>query len=48
MPNFDVVSAGHDMVIDVGRAHTCRSKFKAPPLHIKTKKEGPSENLGII
>ena len=28
--NFYVISAGHDMVKDAGRATTCRRKFKAP------------------
>ena len=30
MFNFYVVSMGHDMVTDAGRATTCRRKFKAP------------------
>ena len=38
MFNFYVVSAGHDMVTDAGRATTCRSIFIAPPLHRKVQK----------
>ena len=30
MFNFYVVSAGHDMVTDAGRATMCRRNFKAP------------------
>ena len=38
MFNFYVVSAGHDMVTDAGRATTCRRKFKAPWLQTKVQK----------
>ena len=48
MFTFYVVSAGHDMVTDVGRATTCRRKFKAPRLQTKVQKnEGPSENMSF-
>ena len=35
MFNFYVDLAGHDMVIDAGRATICRRKFKAPWLQTK-------------
>ena len=38
MFNFYVVSAGHDMVTDAGRATTCRREFKAPWLQTKVQK----------
>ena len=48
MFNCYVVLAGHDMVIDVSRASTCRRKIKAPSLQTKvTKNVGPSENMGF-
>ena len=48
MFNFYVVSAGHDMVTDVGRATTCRCKFKASRLQTKSRKiEGHSENMSF-
>ena len=48
MFNFYVVSAGHDMVTDAGRATTCRRKFKAPWFQTKSRKnEGLSENMGF-
>ena len=48
MINFYVVSAGHDMVTDAGRATTCRRKIKAPWFQTKsTKNEGLSENMGF-
>ena len=46
--NFYVISAGHDMAIDTGRATTCRRNFKAPWLQTeRTKNEGPSEKLSF-
>ena len=42
-----IVLAGLDKVCDVGRATTCRRKFKAPSLQTKiTKNGGPPENRG--
>ena len=42
--NFYVISAGHDMANDAGRATTCRRIFKAPILQTeRTKNEGSSE-----
>ena len=42
--NFYVISAGHDMANDAGRATTCRRIFKAPILQTeRTKIEEPSE-----
>ena len=38
MFNFYVVSAGHDIVTDAGRATTCRRKFKAPWLPTEVQK----------
>ena len=38
MLNFFVVLASHDMVIDAGRATTCRSKFRARPIQTKIQK----------
>ena len=35
MLNFYIVLAGHDKVSDAGRATTCRSRLKAPPLKTK-------------
>ena len=44
--NFFVISAGHDMVNDAGRATTCRRIFKAPWLQTeRTKNEGSSEKM---
>ena len=46
--NFYVISAGHDMAIDTGRAITCRRSFKAPWLQTeRTKNEGPSEKMSF-
>ena len=47
MFNFCVVVAGHDKVIDTGRANTSRCTFKAPLLQKMTKK-GLSENIGFM
>ena len=42
--NFYVISLGHDMANDAGRATTCRHTFKAPWLQTeRTENEGPSE-----
>ena len=38
MLNFNVVSAGRDMVNDTDTSTTCRSKSRAPPLHGKMQK----------
>ena len=41
---FYVVSGGHDIANDAGRATTCRRNFKAPWLQTeRTENEGPSE-----
>ena len=46
--NFYVISAGHDMASDAGRATTCRHKFKAPWLQLeRTKNERPSEKMSF-
>ena len=46
--NFYLISAGHDIAIDAGRATTCRRNFKAPWLQTEpTKNEGPSEKMGF-
>ena len=46
--NFYVISAGHDMAIDAGRATTYRHKFKAPWLQTeRTKNERPSEKMSF-
>ena len=44
--NFYVVSvlAGHDIVIETGRATTSRRKFKAPFLQKSSKNQRPSKN----
>ena len=36
--NFLLISAGHDMANDAGRAFTCRRSFKAPSLQTKRTK----------
>ena len=38
MFNFYVVSAGHDMLTNAGRAATCRREFKTPWLQTKLQK----------
>ena len=46
--NFYVISAGHDMASDAGRATTCRRNFKAPWLQTeRTKNEGSSEKMSF-
>ena len=46
--NFYVISAGHDMAIDAGRATTCRRNFKAPWLQTeRTKNEGPFKKVSF-
>ena len=46
--NFYVISAGHDLANDAGRATTCRCIFKAPWLQTeRTKKAGPSEKMSF-
>ena len=46
--NFYVISAGHDMANDAGRAIMCRRSFKAPSLQTeRTKNEGPSEKTSF-
>ena len=45
---FYVISGGHDMANDAGRATTCRCNFKAPWLQTeRTEREGPSEKLSF-
>ena len=45
---FYVVSGGHDMANDAGRAATCRRISKAPWLQAeRTKNEGSSEKLSF-
>ena len=39
MFNFHVVLAGHDKVIDAGRATTCKRKFNAPSLQKSVQKQ---------
>ena len=44
--NFYLISAGHDMTIDAGRATTWRRNFKAPWLETeRTKNEGPFKKV---
>ena len=46
---FQVALAGHDKFNVKGNVTTCRRKFKDASLRTKsTKKEGPSENRGLI
>ena len=46
--NFFVISGGHDMANDAGRATTCRRNFKAPWLQTeRTRNEGPSEKMSF-
>ena len=43
-----VISGGHDMANDAGRATTCRCNFKAPWLQTeRTEVEGPSEKMSF-
>ena len=45
---FYVISSGHDMANDAGRATTCRRIFKAPILQTeRTKNERSSEKLSF-
>ena len=45
---FYVISGGHDMANDAGRATTCRRNFKAPWLQTERTKNGkPSEKLSF-
>ena len=45
---FYVISGGHDMGNDAGRATTCRSNLKDPWLQTeRTKNEGPSEKVSF-
>ena len=45
---FYVISAGHDMANDAGRAATCRRFFKAPRLQTeRSRNEGPSEKMSF-
>ena len=45
---FYVISGGHDMAKDAGRATTCRRSFKAPWLQTEcTEIEGPSEKMSF-
>ena len=45
---FYVVSGGHDIANDAGRATTCRRIFKAPWLQTeRTKNEGSSEKMSF-
>ena len=45
---FYVVSGGHDIANDAGRATTCRRIFKAPWLQTeRTKNEGSSEKMSL-
>ena len=49
MFNFNVVLAGHDMVIDTSRATTCRRKIKPQSLQTKsTRSEGTPKNMNNI
>ena len=46
--NFYVISAGHDMANDAGRATTCRRIFKAPWLQTeRIKNEKPTEKMSF-
>ena len=45
---FYVISGGHDMANEAGRATTCRRNFKAPWLQTeRTEIEGPSEKMSF-